>query len=220
MLRLLVLVLILLNAVYYAWSHQLLQAYGFAPLQQGEPDRLNQQIRPELLIIESAEAKRVGTTEPAPVVPMAAQCLQAGLFDDIQSAVLRQSAQAVLPAGSWAFEDLSEPARWIIYLGKYPDAQVLARKRAELVTLKLRMEVIDNPALIPGLSLGGFDSQAKASAELAALVKRGVHTAQVVQERAEIRASVFRIQQVDDAVRPHVNELRAALAGKTLRPCT
>lgn len=51
MLRFLVLLLFFLNAVYYAWSHDLLQAYGFAPVQQGEPDRLNQQIHPELLII-------------------------------------------------------------------------------------------------------------------------------------------------------------------------
>ena len=220
MLRFLVLLLVLLNTVYYAWSHNLLQAYGFAPMQQGEPDRLNQQIQPELLIIELTDPTRTGAADPAPVAQVAIQCLQAGLFDDIQLAVLRQSAQAVLPAGSWAFEDVSEPARWIVYLGKYPDAQALARKRAELVALKLRVEPIDNPALANGLSLGGFDSQAKASAELAALVKRGVRTAQVVQERAEIRASVFRIQQVDDTVRPHVDELRPALAGKMLRPCT
>ena len=204
MLRFLVLLLVLLNTVYYAWSNNLLQAYGFAPMQQGEPDRLNQQIQPELLIIELTDPTRTGAADPAPVAQVAIQCLQAGLFDDIQLAVLRQSAQAVLPAGSWAFEDVSEPAR----------------KRAELVALKLRVEPIDNPALANGLSLGGFDSQAKASAELAALVKRGVRTAQVVQERAEIRASVFRIQQVDDTVRPHVDELRPALAGKMLRPCT
>lgn len=220
MLRFLVLLLVLLNTVYYAWSNNLLQAYGFAPMQQGEPDRLNQQIQPELLIIELTDPTRTGAADPAPVAQVAIQCLQAGLFDDIQLAVLRQSAQAVLPAGSWAFEDVSEPARWIVYLGKYPDAQALARKRAELVALKLRVEPIDNPALANGLSLGGFDSQAKASAELAALVKRGVRTAQVVQARAEIRASVFRIQQVDDTVRPHVDELRPALAGKMLRPCT
>jgi len=57
-LRFLALLLVLLNTVYYAWSHNLLQAYGFAPMQQGEPDRLNQQIQPELLIIESTDPTR------------------------------------------------------------------------------------------------------------------------------------------------------------------
>ena len=223
MLRFLVLLLVLLNAVYYAWSHEMLQAYGFAPTLQGEPDRLNQQIRPELLIILSADQARQAEVAPvvaAPVVPAAAQCLQAGLFDDIQAAVLRQSAQTTLPSGVWAFEEISEPARWIVYMGKYPDAQTLARKRAELAALNVRIEPIENAALAGGLSLGGFDSQAKATAEMAVLSKRGVRTAQVLQERAETHASMFRINQVDDAMRPRIDALRPALAGKTLRPCS
>ena len=81
-------------------------------------------------------------------------------------------------------------------------------------------EPIENPALANGLSLGGFDSQEKAVSELAALVKRGVRTAQVVQERAGTHASMLRISQVDDAVRARIEELRPALAGKTLRPCS
>lgn len=220
MLRLLVLLLFLLNAVYYAWSHDLLQAYGFAPAQQGEPDRLNQQIHPELLIIQSTGPARQAAAEPAPVAQAAALCLQAGLFDDIQAAVLRQSAQTLLPAGVWSLDEISEPARWIVYLGKFADDQAMARKQAELVALRLRTEPIENPALANGLSLGGFDSQEKAAAELVALVKRGVRTAQVVQERAATHASMLRIRQVDDAVRARIEELRPALAGKTLRPCT
>ena len=47
--RLLVLLLVLLNGVYYAWSHQMLRAYGFAPTQQTEPQRVAQQLRPELI---------------------------------------------------------------------------------------------------------------------------------------------------------------------------
>ena len=65
MLRFLVLLLVLLNAVYFAWSQHMLQAYGFAPLQQGEPERLNQQIRPELLIIEPADPIPAGAADPA-----------------------------------------------------------------------------------------------------------------------------------------------------------
>jgi hypothetical protein len=219
-LRFLVLLLFFLNAVYYAWSHDLLQAYGFAPAQQGEPERLNQQIRPELLIILSAGQARQAEAPPLPVVQAAASCLQAGLFDDIQAAVLRQSAQTLLPAGAWSLEEISEPARWIVYMGEFPDGQTMARKQAELVALQLRTEPIENPALANGLSLGGFDSQEKATAELAVLVKRGLRTAQVVQERAGTHASMLRISQVDDAVRARIEELRPVLVGKTLRPCT
>ena len=219
MLRFLVLLLLLLNAGYFAWSHHLLQAYGFAPAQQGEPDRLNQQIRPELLIILPAGQGRQAPAVPAPAGQAGAAWLPAGLFDDIEAADLRQSAQALLPAGGWTLDDISEPARWIVYMGKFADGQALARKQAELVALHLRTEPSENPALANGLSLGGFDSQEKAAAELVALVKRGVRTAQVVQERPASHASMLRITQADNAVRARIDELRPALAGKTLRPC-
>lgn len=65
MLRLLVLLLVLLNAAYYAWSHDMLRAYGLGPLRQAEPQRLQQQIRPEALVIESAQAPRPADAQPS-----------------------------------------------------------------------------------------------------------------------------------------------------------
>ncbi|MBO1010998.1 SPOR domain-containing protein, partial [Acidovorax sp. SD340] len=51
MLRLAVIALLLANAGYYAWSQGLLKDWGFAPEEQAEPQRMNQQIRPETLQI-------------------------------------------------------------------------------------------------------------------------------------------------------------------------
>ena len=103
---------------------------------------------------------------------------------------------------------------WIIYMGKYADAQALARKRAELVSLRIRFEPLANPSLEPGLSLGGFGSEAQATRELANLSRKGVNTAHVVQERAEVRAFQFRIKAADDAIKKRLGEIRGALAGK------
>ena len=220
MLRLLVLLLVLLNAGYYAWSHELLRAYGLGPLQQEEPQRLNQQIRPEALVIVSASQQQPVDSPPAAQAPQnVVSCLQAGLFDDTQAEALRQRVPSVLPTGAWSLHEVVVPPRWIVYMGKYPDAQVLAKKRAELAALNLHIEPLSNPALAPGLSLGTFESQDAANTELAALVKRGVHTAQVVQDAAESHANMLRITPVDDAVRARLDELRPVLAGKTLRPC-
>ena len=47
MLRFFVLVLLLANAAYYAWSQGLLLEWGLAPVSQSEPQRLAEQIRPE-----------------------------------------------------------------------------------------------------------------------------------------------------------------------------
>ncbi len=49
MMRLLALLLVLANGVYFAWSHDLLRAAGFGPEQQSEPQRLAQQIKPQEL---------------------------------------------------------------------------------------------------------------------------------------------------------------------------
>ena len=134
MLRLLALTLILANAAYFVWTQGLLAPYGFAPATQSEPQRLKQQIRPEALrLLTVPEAATPQNPEPGasaatpslsqPLVPISAQvtslaeCLQAGLFNDAQSTLLRTRLQSTLPAGSWQMESSTEPARWMVYMG-------------------------------------------------------------------------------------------------------
>ena len=218
MLRLLVLILVLLNATYYAWSHNLLRPYGFAPTQQSEPFRLTQQIRPELVRILSTDEARSNEVA-AQTTAKALECLQAGVFTDVQVAAVRQAAQSLLPAGSWLVDTAVEPGRWIVYLGKYDDVQTLTKKRAELRALNVRFEPLTNQALELGLSLGGFDNKAGADEALAALGKQGVRSARVVQERAELRGSVLRIPAVDDATRARLDGLKTVLGTQPLRAC-
>lgn len=218
MLRLLVLLLVLLNAAYFAWSHGMLRTYGWAPVEQSEPQRMTQQIRPEAIRIlpadEGRRAEQVALTPPKPP-----ECLQAGLFDEAQTEIVRKALEASLPAGAWSLEQLVEPARWIIYMGKFPNAAAQDKKRVELEKMKLKLQSLDNPELQLGLSLGRFETQAQAQAELTALQKRGVRTARVVQERLEVRQSQLRIPAADEALRPKLEEIKSALGDKTLRSC-
>lgn len=217
MLRLAVLVLVLANGLYFAWSQGLLQTFGVAPTQQSEPQRLSQQIRPEALrLLNADEARRVeSAAAPAARGP---ECLQAGLFDERQATAVRQTLEPLLPAGSWSLEAAVEPARWIIYMGRYANAEQVARKRAELRQIGVSFE---SPAadLEPGLSLGGFASQAAAQQQLEVLANRGVRTARVVQERTEQRGQRLMLPVVDDTLRPRLDELRTPLAGRALRAC-
>ncbi len=218
MLRLLVLLLVLLNAGYYAWSHGMLRAYGWAPAEQSEPQRLTQQIRPEAIRIlpadEGRRAEQVALTPPKPP-----ECLQAGLFDEAQTETVRKALETSLPGGAWSLELMVEPARWIVYMGKFPNAAAQEKKKVELEKMKLRLQTLDNPELQLGLSLGRFETQAQAQTELNALQRRGVRTARVVQERPEIRQSQLRIPAADEALRPKLEEIKAALGDKTLRSC-
>lgn len=217
MLRLCFLVLLLANGVYYAWSQGLLQDIGFAPARQTEPERLAQQIRPGALrVLSPAEARRA---EAAGAGARQPECLQAGLFDDGQATALRQTLETGWPAASWTLEPSVEPARWMIYMGRYPDAETVNRKKAELRQLRVLFQTLPNPAMEPGLSLGSFDVQDAAERQLAALAQKGVRTARVVQERTEVRGQLLRLPNVDDALRARLDELRPALAGRTLRAC-
>lgn len=218
MLRLLVLLLVLLNAAYFAWSQGMLRAYGWAPAEQREAQRLQQQIRPDAIhILSTEEARRLEQAAQTP--PRLPECLQAGLFDEVHTEALRKALEASLPAGAWVLDTTVEPARWLVYMGKFATAAALEKKRAELLKMKLRLQTLDNADLEPGLALARFDTQAQAQAELAALQRRGVRTARVVQEKAESRQTTLRIPAADEGLRLKLEELKPALADKSLRSC-
>jgi hypothetical protein len=217
MLRLFVLVLLLANAGFYAWSQGLLMAWGLGPSQQAEPQRLQQQVRPEAVqVIPADELRRV--EQVAAQAPRPPECLQTLALDDAQVAPLRTALEA-WPAGSWTLDTVTEPARWIVYMGKYAGVEQVARKRAELRQLGISFEALSNPELEPGLSLGSYASEAAANTQLNALAERGVRTARVLQERPEQRGQRLLLPAVDDNLRPRLQDLQPLLAGKTLRPC-
>jgi hypothetical protein len=218
MLRLLVLGLILANSVYFAWTSGLLRAYDFAPAQQSEPQRVTQQIKPEAMRILSAEEFKVVLAQmKADAAPK--ECLQAGPFNEAQLAILRVALENALPADAWQLNTVQEPARWIIYMGKYPNVKALEKKRAELLAMKFSAVPISNQELEPGLSLGGFDSLAGANVELKRLSQLGLRTARVVQEHEARQATMLQLPAVNEMVRARLADLEPALAGKALEVC-
>jgi hypothetical protein len=217
MLRLIVLLLLLANGGYYAWSHGLLLPWGAGPVQQSEPQRLQQQIQPEAVrILPADELRRV--QEQVAQGPRAAECLASPMLDEPQVAQLRSALQT-WPSGSWMVETVSEPPRWIVYMGKYADVELLARKRAELRQLGISFEAPVNPQLEPGLSLGTYPNEPSAQQQLEVLAAKGVRSARVVQDRPEQRGQRLLLPAVDDTLRARLDELKPALGAKTLRPC-
>ncbi|WCM92989.1 SPOR domain-containing protein [Acidovorax sp. NCPPB 2350] len=235
MLRAAILVLLLANAGYYAWSQGLLRQWGWAPAEPTEPQRLEQQIQPENLRI----GRPAGAAEPAPpaaapsapapapagdaasAAPVAAAegaCLQAGPFDARQAEALRAAA-ASLPGNAWSLDTMPIASRWMVYMGRFPDEETLEKKRAELRARKVAYDR-PGPALEPGLSLGRFSTEEAAERALATLGAQGVRTARVVQERADATGYLLRLPAATPAMRAQAeSQLRATLGGKPLRPC-
>ena len=196
-----------------------MRAYGFAPVAQSEPQRLAQQIRPEALrVLTPVEFRRLEAQVQADLLPK--ECLKAGPFDDAQAGVVRRALESALPPGSWKLEPVTVEPRWIVYMGKFANADALAKKRGELVAMHLVLEPLSNPELEPGLSLGGFDTQAAATAALSRLVgQRGIRTAKVVQERLGGQQSQLTLPALSTEQKARLNDVRPALAGRSLQPC-
>ena len=223
MLRLIVLALVLANAGYYAYSQGLLAAYGFAPATQSEPQRLTQQIKPEMLrILNPQEAIQFeSTTPPTQVIASASatECLQVGMFNEEQTMVLREKLVSTLPQNSWVIESALVPARWLVYMGKYSSDEAVVKKKSELRGRGVSFEALNNISLEPGLSLGSFKTQPEAEAELNRIAKKGVKTAKVMQERAELRGHRLRLPTVNAALRSQLDAIKPQLAGKAFAVC-
>jgi hypothetical protein len=218
MLRFFVLLLLLANSAYFLWSQGYLASLGFAPANQAEPQRLQAQIKPEAIaLLNATEAKRVEALALAPA-PKAPECLQSALLSDTQTEALR-SALSTMSSNAWRIETAVEPARWIIYMGKYANADALAKKKTELRKLGLAFETLRNPELEPGFSLGVYASQVLANESMAKFTSRGVRTAKVLQEVAERKGSFVQFPAVDDALRSQLEGIKPLLGTSGLATC-
>jgi hypothetical protein len=218
MLRLFVLILLVANASYFAWAQGWLLPYGMGPMAQSEPHHLKQQVRPDALqMLSPSEFRRVEAQAQADLMPK--ECLQAGPFDATQSATLQRALEAALPSSTWQMLTTQLPERWIVYMGKFPNAEAQAKKRTELEVLKVKTIPMLNPELEPGLSLAGFDNRAAATAELSRLAALGIRTARVVQEQTGGANYRVKLPAVTEAIKQRLVDVKPAMAGKVFKAC-
>jgi hypothetical protein len=220
MLRSLVLVLLLANAGFYAWSHGWLNdVLGVQTGTQREPQRLKQQVHADqLTVIEPPASVTAAASAPskaaseasaplaasAPTVTSATNagrtiCVEAGPFTSAEQTQVEATLKPVLGSTAWSTETVAVPGQWMAYMGPYADADTLARKLSELHRIKgLNFEEIHSPAsLSPGLSLGRYGSLDEANAALNSLKLRGIRTARVVTVRQAQEVQVVRVAQAD-----------------------
>lgn len=250
MLRWVVILLVLANAGYFAWTQGYLDGLGMAPVDQREPQRLAQQVKPEALRLlngpkgqpadepipeaapatptpPAAEAAPTPPAPPATASPTAPQsegpraCWQATGFTEAQTELLRAELALMGPtAGSWQLTETRSSGRWIVYMGRYDNTEQVERKKAELRGLGVQFRELTANGLAPGLALGTYSTEAAARQALQQTEQAGVRTARVAQERAESVLYTLRLPAITDAQRAAVEGLREALAGKPLRRCS
>lgn len=165
-------------------------------------------------------ASTAATTPATPATPAttavaaATVCLNAGAFNDQQSVFLKQALSTKLPDVRWRFDTITVPARWIVYMGKYPNNAARDLKKSQLDQIKVRYEVMTEGNLAPGLSLGSHATQAAANQSLQQLFQQGVRTARVLQESPEQKGQTLVVPAVDDRNRAKLNTVYATLAAQ------
>ncbi|MBP7647230.1 MAG: SPOR domain-containing protein [Comamonas sp.] len=229
MLRFALLVLLVANAGYLAWSQGWMATLGWTPEAQTEPYRLKQQVRPDVLSVVPTPpaaatppptASSTSATEPdEEILPETTVCLQSENMDEAQSKKLQQVLQqSDLPSTSWEMQSSAISGRWMVYLGKFPNETALEKRRAELRTRKIGYDRAGG-SLEPGLSLGRFSSEDAATRELGQMLNQGVRGARVVQERAPQTLYALRLSHATAAQRSILQRLQPSMGGKTLRAC-
>ncbi len=236
--------LLLGNVSYFLWSQGHFGPVGLAPGVENEPERLEAQIRPELLRLlngpQGAEPAELPAAPTTPLTPAAenpvqnlppveapqaavavtgAACWQVGGFTANQADGLR-AALALLgwPRNEWQVNEVRSAGRWVVYMGRF-DAEQMARKKTELRDIKVEFREVSIPSLGPGLALGTFSSEAAAEQGMQDLNRKGVRTARVAQERPESVSYTLRLPAVTAAQRSAVESIGGPLAGKVLQRC-
>lgn len=234
MLRLAALLLLLANAGYFAWSQGHLRPLGWGPVEQREPERLQQQVAADQLQVippKGSAPADAPAPPPAPAkpdtpdkAPTAAtgptSCQQVAGLSTAQADALQAALAGMgLDGGRWTRDESVLPERWIVYIGKFPSADLLSRKKTELRALRVEFRDVNAPALQPGLALGTYSAEAAAQTALQELGRSGVRSAKVVKERDEQRSVTLRLPALTAAEREAVEGLGGPLAGKGLAAC-
>lgn len=228
MLRALLVLLLLANAGFYAWTQGWLAPLLPPRAEVREPERLAAQVRPELITVLSAGAASAavaaasaasaagGDAEPPPV------CLEAGPFTEAAAAAAEAVlAQQGVPDGAVTREVVAQNVTWGVVMGRFADRETMRAKAEELRRLGVRFEELSTPpSLVPGLRLGNFSDKYGAEAALNNLAAKGVRTARVAPLPSGPTQQWLRAAKADAELQTRLRSLPPEGLGRGFQPCS
>lgn len=226
MLRALVLLLMIANLGYWAWSTGRLGTLGVAPASERDPGRTALQVRPDSVRVlpppaASAASAPVSAAAVAADSDAALACLEAGPFAPDTLDAAERTLASHLPAGGWVRFDRSVPAQYGVLLGPFSARETQQKKGAELGRLRLSFETVQLTANSPAraLVLGRYGSRGAAEAALERFNERGVSTAQVMALREAGNEVGLRVDKAAPDVAAKLLALSVATPGAEFGPC-
>jgi hypothetical protein len=212
MLRVLAIVLFLANVLIFGWTQGWLGGLVAGSDSDREPRRMSAQINASSVTVVNAVALARMQSQTV--------CLEAGPFSPAELAQIDTLARSALPEGSWSLLTRERPGSWMIYIGKFPNHEVMQRKADELKRLNVAFEEIRTPVdLVPGLVLARYGRSDEAQEAQRRLVERRVRSARVVQLNAPTISHHLRIPKADAILQASALNLRDQLIGKPFAAC-
>ena len=231
----LLIALVVANLLVLAWSFDVLPGSRH---REREPERLQQQVRPEAVqlitptaasaALQAAAAQRTGPVAAATAsAPLGASdssatvCLEAGPFAAGEVAAAERGLRELKwPSLEWTPQRSERGGSYIVYQGKYSDETAMARRRDEYRRQQIAAEEVRNsPDLQPGLQFGRYDNRAAADAVAAQLLQQGVKGARVVTINMPVVVTLLRVERADGALAARLAQLNLPPAGSGFRPC-
>jgi len=245
--RTLLLALLLVNLVFFAWSQGWMAGAGLGPVTQREPQRLALQIHPEQVQITplaSASSTPASAPRPAPSAPVSAPsaplpapsapqdasadagptvCRQIGPYGAMETAALAQAQSALAGVGLKAqAHNTPVPEQWMVLLGPFPSQSAMRAALDQIGQqgkVKVFAPVTDRPRYEPGISLGVFANEASAQEQLQIVRKQGVQGAKVVQRNAGLNRTVLRLPALTPEQLGALEKVSGQLGGQSVKTC-
>lgn len=207
MLRTLVALLLLANALFFAWAQGWLAPLLGSPDSGREPQRLQLAQHPERLNLLTPQA---ASALQQPV------CLELGPFAD--EAGLRGAQAALerlgLTAAAWQVESGEQPGQWAVATIKLESKEQLARKEEAYKRLHIDFEPLSSlPAEQPALLLSRHSSEAAARAALDQLQRRPLRDLRLLQLQAPQPRHLLRLPTANSLLAKQITDSRDKALG-------
>lgn len=201
MLRWAIILLVLANGGYFAWSHGHLDSLGLAPVEQREPQRLTQQVAPEVLRLLNGpkgtpdvdKASPAAPTSPVTAPANAAPSTPPASSGNGTAVPAAPAVEAPLPKPAAAPPAATTPAP--VVAGNEPRACWLVAGFSEAQTDLLRAEL----ALL-GLPAGQWQfTETRSGGRWIVYMGRYDNTEQVERKKAELRGLGVQFREITAA---------------------
>jgi hypothetical protein len=207
-LRLVLLVLLLGNVAFLAWSR-----YFSGSGVSVENHLMQQQI--------NREAIRLLPPDKVAALTAQAACVEWGGMSAVDAIKAEEVLGSLLPDAKVTQRRVEESASYWVYFPPAANRQAAQLKTGELKRLGIEdfFIVQDDPKFRFAISLGIFRSEEAAKKRLEALRTQGVKTALVGPRASQVQLVYFQLRNLPEGVNARLADLRRALPAAELKGC-